>query len=297
MSRPQPLEPRRDHRRPSGTRSAAARPATSPIRPDNPNIVYAGSYQGVPDPLRPPHRAAARHHRLARGVLRLGREGLQVPLPVDLADAALAARPEHALPRRQRRLPLDATRARAGRSISPDLTRNDPTTLEPSGGADHQGQHRRRGLRHGLRLRRVAARSAGVLWAGSDDGLVHVSRDGGADLGERHAAGPAGVGADLASSRPRRTTRRRAYLAATRYKHDDFQPYLYKTSDYGTDLDARSPTASPRTTSPASIREDPDAARPALRRHRDGVYVSFDDGANWQPAAAATCRSCRSTTW
>ena len=57
--RAQPLQSRRDHAAPTGTRSAAARAATSPSDPDDPNIVFAGSYGGVHDPLRPPHRAGA----------------------------------------------------------------------------------------------------------------------------------------------------------------------------------------------------------------------------------------------
>ena len=86
--------------------------------------------------------------------------------------------PNVALRGRQPRLPLDRRGRRAGRPISPDLTRNDPAKLGPSGGpitkdntsVEYYGT---------IFAFAESPREKGVLWAGSDDGLVHVSRDGG----------------------------------------------------------------------------------------------------------------------
>ena len=122
-------------------------------------------------------------HGLARQPDGLGRRGHEVPLPVDLPDRGLAARPEDALYAAGNVLFRTRNEGQSWEAISPDLTRNDKTKLGPSGRPDHQGQHQRRVLRHDLRPRRVAARRQGVLWAGSDDGLVHVTRDGGQDVG------------------------------------------------------------------------------------------------------------------
>ena len=118
--------------------------------------------------------------------------------------------------------------------ISPDLTRNDKSKQKWSGGPDHRRQHRRRGLRHHLRHRRIAEAERGVLWAGSDDGLVHVSRDGGKTWSNVTAnimrlpewgtvrcieASPFDAGT--------------AYVVVDAHKLDDRRPYLFQTKDFG----------------------------------------------------------------
>src|SRR2546425_533057 len=74
---------------------------------------------------------------------------------------------------------------------------------------------------------------AGVLWAGSDDGLVHVSQEGGGATWQD--ATPKGLAKFTRMSilEPSHFAAGAAYLAANRYQQDDFQPYLFKTTDYG----------------------------------------------------------------
>ena len=88
-------------------------------KPGDPDIVYAGCYGGYIAALRPAHRPGARRHGLARQPDGLGRRGHEVPLPVDLPDRVLAARPERALRRRQRAVPHDERGRRAGRRSAP----------------------------------------------------------------------------------------------------------------------------------------------------------------------------------
>ena len=252
------------------------------VRPDNPNIVYAGCYQGYPDPLRPRARPAARHHRLARGVLRLGRQGLEVPLQLDLADDPLAARPEHPLHRRATSSSARPTRARVGSRSRPDLTRNDPETLAALRRADHQGQHRRRGLRHGLHPRRVAARRRrplGRLRRRPGPRLPRRRRD----LENVTPPDAARLGADLASSRPRRTTPATAYLAATRYKLRRLRsPTSSRPSDYGKTW-TKITTGIPDDDFTRVDPRGPERQRAALRRHRDRASTSRSTtAANWQ---------------
>src|SRR5690606_14028405 len=116
-------------------------------------------------------------------------------------------------------------------AISPDLTRNDPEKLGPSGGPitkDHTGVE----VYCTVFAFAESPVQRGLLWAGSDDGLVHVSRDDGAtwtnvtppDLPEWTM---------ISIIEPPPHDPAACYLAATRYKLDDFQPLLYKTADYG----------------------------------------------------------------
>ena len=115
--------------------------------------------------------------------------------------------------------------------ISPDLSRNDPSTLGSSGGPitqDNTGAE----VYGTIFSLTESSHEPGVLWAGSDDGLVHLSRDGGAHWTD---VTPATLPAWslITSIEVSPHNRAGAYLCATRYKHDDLHPYLLKTSDFG----------------------------------------------------------------
>ncbi|HEX4936405.1 MAG TPA: glycosyl hydrolase, partial [Gemmatimonadaceae bacterium] len=115
--------------------------------------------------------------------------------------------------------------------ISPDLTFADPATLGNSGGPITRDQT---SVEYYATVFAFAEspRSAQVLWAGSDDGRVHVSRDGGRtwrDVTPKDMAKYTRV----SSVEPSRFAAGTAYLAANRYQLDDFRPYLWKTTDYG----------------------------------------------------------------
>ncbi len=164
--------------------------------------------------------------------------------------------------------------------ISPDLTRNDPSTLEPSGGPITRDTS---GAETYATIFAFAESPVekGLFWAGSDDGLVHISRDGGEnwrdvtpkDLGEWTL---------VSMIEPSPHDPAVAYLAATRYKMDDPSPMLLKTADYGSTW-----------TSIADgiregdylrcVREDPVNPGLLYAGSETGAYVSFDSGAAWQP--------------
>ncbi len=164
-------------------------------------------------------------------------------------------------------------------AISPDLTRNDKTKLGSSGGPITKDNT---SVEYYCTI--FAATESplekGVLWCGSDDGLVHVSRDGGKhwtnvtppDLPEWSM---------INSLEAHPTEKGGLYLAATRYKLDDFHPYLYRTTDYGKTW----------TKIVNGIKDDhftrvvrADAKRPGLlyAGTENGMYISFDDGAKWK---------------
>ncbi|HLZ22369.1 MAG TPA: hypothetical protein VKQ30_09620 [Ktedonobacterales bacterium] len=165
-------------------------------------------------------------------------------------------------------------------TISTDLTRNDPEKLGSSGGpitADNSGAE----IYCTIFAFRESPHEKGVFWTGSDDGLVHLSRDGGQTW---HNVTPPDLPdwalISIIELSPHDAAT--AYVAATRYKHDDLTPYLYKTTDYGATW-TRITSGIPSHDFTRVIREDPNRRGLLYAGTETGLYISFDDGANWQP--------------
>lgn len=164
-------------------------------------------------------------------------------------------------------------------AISPDLTRNDKSKQGPSGGPITKDST---SVEYYCTVFTVmeSAVQKGVLWAGSDDGLVHVTRDGSRWENVTPQGMPEWIQINSldASAHDAAT----AYIAATMYKHDDFRPYLYKTSDYGKTW-KKITNGIPDGAFTRVIREDPNKKGLLYAGTETGIYVSFDDGENWQP--------------
>ncbi len=163
--------------------------------------------------------------------------------------------------------------------FSPDLTRNDPDKLQPSGGeitGDASGAETYCTVFSFLE----SPHEKGVFWAGSDDGLVHISRDGGANW--QNVTPPdleEWTRVDMIEVSPHDPAT--AYLAGTRYKFDDNRPFLFKTSDYGATWQSITSNL-PQDDFTRCIREDPGRQGLLFVGTELGIYVSFDDGATWQ---------------
>ncbi len=164
--------------------------------------------------------------------------------------------------------------------ISPDLTRNDPTKLGPSGGPitkDNTTVEYYCTIFAALE----SPHEPGVLWVGSDDGLIHLTRNGGEKW---ENVTPPGLPewSQINSIEAHPTEKGGLYVAATRYKLDDFRPYIFKTLDYGKTWKAiDSGIAHDHFT--RVIRADPDRAGLLYAGTEAGMYISFDDGDHWQP--------------
>ena len=163
---------------------------------------------------------------------------------------------------------------------SPDLTVADPATLGRSGGpvtGDMTGTEWYATI---FAFAESPVR-AGVLWAGSDDGLVHVSTDNG-DSWKNVTPPSLGTFTRVSIIEPSPFDAGTAYLAANRYQQDDFAPYLYRTTDYGatwTRIDA----GIPKGAYTRAIRSDVKRRGLLFAGTETGVYVSFTDGARWEP--------------
>ncbi len=247
------------------------------VRPDNPAIVYAGSYAS---------RMTRYDH--ARG------EQVDITVwpedPIGYGAGDLRYRFQWTFPIVLSPHDPDCLyatgnqvfRSRDGGQswevVSPDLTRHDPETLRSSGGPITQDNVSTE--YYGTIFAFAASPvSPNILWAGSDDGLVHVSQDGGASW---QAVTPPDLPewalVSLIEASPHDAGT--AYVAATRYKLDDPAPYLYRTTDYGR-------TWAPIVTGiragdfTRAIREDP--VRPGMlyAGTETGAYVSWDQGQRW----------------
>lgn len=165
-------------------------------------------------------------------------------------------------------------------AISPDLTRNDATKMEPSGGPitiDTTGVET-----YGTIFALAESpHEKGVFWAGSDDGLVHISRDGGATW-ENITPPDLPLWTLISMIEPSPHDPGVAYLAATRYKLGDNRPMLYRTLDYGKTWHSIT-KGIPKNDFTRVIREDPSRRGVLYAGTETGVYVSFDDGTSWQP--------------
>ncbi|MFV8225264.1 VPS10 domain-containing protein [Christiangramia aquimixticola] len=164
--------------------------------------------------------------------------------------------------------------------ISPDLTRNDKSKQKSSGGPITQDNT---SVEYYSTIFAAAQSPVkeGILWTGSDDGLIHISKDGGKNWKN---VTPKGMPEWMMinSIEPSAFDAGTAYVAGTRYKLGDFAPYLYKTSNYGESWQKI-------TTGIASehftrvLREDPEQKGLLYAGTETGMYISFNDGKNWKP--------------
>ncbi|WP_420455870.1 WD40/YVTN/BNR-like repeat-containing protein [Rubrivirga sp.] len=166
--------------------------------------------------------------------------------------------------------------------ISPDLTRANPATLGSSGGPITQDNT---SVEYYGTIFALAEspHAEGTLWVGSDDGLLHVTRDGGGswtDITPGERLLPADAMINSAEPDPRRPGG--LYVAATRYKVDDFRPYLLHTADYG-ETWRRIDAGIPEGAFTRVIRADADRTGLLYAGTEQGMFVSFDDGGIWQP--------------
>ncbi len=162
--------------------------------------------------------------------------------------------------------------------ISPDLTRHDPKTLVVAGGPITKESS---GAETYATIFAIAESpvAKGTIWVGSDDGMVHLTRDGGAHW--TSVTPGFGEFTRVSSIEPSPHAAGTAYLAANRNMLDDYAPYLYKTTDFGKTW-TRITDGIPAGEFTRVIREDPVRKGLLFAGTERGVWVSFDDGTHWQ---------------
>jgi photosystem II stability/assembly factor-like uncharacterized protein len=248
------------------------------VDPKDPNIVYAGEYGG--QITRYDHRTRQVRNIMAWPQLADGhatsdlkyRFQWNAPILISPNDPKVLYHASQVL-----------LRSRDGgetwEEASPDLTRNDRSKQGKSGGPitiDVTGVE----VYDTIFALAESPVEKGVIWAGSDDGLIHVTRDDGKTW---QNVTPKGIPEwiQINSIDASRRDKGTAYVAATMYKFDDLRPYLYRTSDYGKTW-TRIDHGIPDTAFTRVVREDPVRQGLLFAGTETGLYVSFDDGANWE---------------
>ncbi len=249
------------------------------VDPKDPNIVYAGEYGGII--TRYDHRTKQARNIMAWPQLADGHATKDLKYRFQWnAPIMISPNDPKALYHASQILLRSRDGGETWEEASPDLTRNDKEKQGKSGGPiaiDVTGVE----LYSTIFALGESAADPGVIWAGSDDGLIHVTRDNGKTW---QNVTPKGIpewiqiNAIDASLRDKGT----AYVAATMYKWDDFRPYLYKTSDYGKTW-TKIVNGIPDGAFTRVVREDPVRQGLLYAGTEAGLYISFDDGANWQP--------------
>ncbi len=251
------------------------------VRPDNPDIIFAGSYLGFV--TRYDGRTGQSRNIMVWPEFTLGAGAADAKYRFQwTAPIVLSPHDPNELYITGNHVFRSTDEGTTWEAISPDLTRNDPAKLGPSGGPITKDNT---GAEYYCTIFAFAESplQRGLFWAGSDDGLIHLSRDGG--QGWENVTPPADLlpeWALISIIEPSPHDPAVAYVAATRYKLDDFAPYLLKTADYGRTWTLITGGLAPDDFTRV-IRADP--ARPGLlyAGTETGVRISFDDGARWQP--------------
>ncbi len=248
------------------------------VRPDDPNLVFAGNYQGLI--TRYDRRTGQSRNIMVWPEQTSGEGAIDVKYRFQwTCPIVLSPHDPNILYHTANRVFRTRDEGASWERISPDLTRNDPSKLGASGGPITKDNT---GAEYYCTIFAFVESPVqrGVMWAGSDDGLIHVSRDEGKTWKN---VTPRGVGAwsliSIIEASPHDAGT--AYVATTRYKMDDFAPYLWKTKDYGrTWTKITAGIAADDFT--RVIREDPERRGLLYAGTETGVYVSFDDGGRWQ---------------
>lgn len=165
------------------------------------------------------------------------------------------------------------------KSISPDLTTNDKSKQKASGGAITKDNS---GVEYYCTIFAAAESPVqeGVIWSGSDDGLVHITKNGGNtwdDVTPRNM--PKWTMINCIEPSP--TNAGTCYIVGTRYKLDDEKPYVYKTTNYGRSWQ-KITNGIPNDHFTRAIRVDDSNPKTLYCGTEKGLYVSFDEGDNWQ---------------
>ena len=245
--------------------------------PDDPRLVYAGNYQGQITVFDDDTGIARdiRRYPLAAAY----RPPDQYPYRYNWNAPIVVSRHDPSIVYHGAQMVLRSTDA--GQSwveASPDLTRDEEQkqgvvdgefTFEGTAGA----------MYNTIFYIAESPHAAGELWVGTDDGLLHLTRDGGENW---TAITPRRIGEaqinmiELSPHRPGK-----AYIVVTRYKFDDFTPYVYRTEDYGRSWE-RIVDGIPDDQWMRVVREDPAREGLLYAGTQTSAFVSFDDGDHWQ---------------
>lgn len=247
------------------------------VDPTNDNIVYGGSYGGFLTRVNHDNNTVRAINVWPDNPMGYGAEGMKYRFQWNFPIIFSKHDPKK-LYTFSNHVHLSTNEGQSWQLLSEDLTRNDASKLVSSGGPITQDNT---GVEYYATIFAAAESplKEGLLWVGSDDGLIHISQDGGSSW-QNITPKNMPEWSMINSIEPSAFDEGTCYVAATRYKMGDFTPYLYKTEDYGKSwkLITKGINSEHFT---RVLREDPAKKGLLYAGTETGMYISFDDGKAW----------------
>ncbi len=249
------------------------------VDPENDDIVYGGSYGGFLTRVNHDNEQTRAINVWPDNPMGYGAEGMKYRFQWNFPIFFSPHNPDR-LYALSNHVHVSEDEGQSWTLLSEDLTRNDPDKLGPSGGPitkDNTSVEYYCTLFAGTE----SPYEPGLIWVGSDDGLIHVSRDNGETWTNVTPEGmPEWMMINSIDPDPFRDGG--AYVAGTRYKLGDYKPYLYHTTDYGASWTLIN-DGIPEDHFTRVVRADPEREGLLYAGTETGMYISFDDGGSWKP--------------
>lgn len=248
------------------------------VDPENPEIVYGGSYDGFLTRINHAKNTVRSVSVWPNNPMGHGAEDMKYRFQWNFPILFSKHNPKK-LYTFSNHVHVTTNEGQSWEVISPDLTRNDSSTLKSSGGpitqdntsVEYYGT---------IFAANESPLQEGLMWVGSDDGLIHITRDGGKNW-ENVTPKKMPKWMMINSIEPSAFDAGTCYVAGTLYKTGDYNPYLYKTTDYGKSWKKITNGIAPEHFTRV-VREDPKQKGLLYAGTENGMYMSFNDGEDWK---------------
>jgi photosystem II stability/assembly factor-like uncharacterized protein len=247
-------------------------------KPSNPDIVYGGSYMGYMTRYDHKNHSSRAINVWPESYMGSGAEAVKYRFQWNY-PIFFSPHDDNYLYTAGNHLFRSNDEGQSWQVISPDLTRNDPKTLKSSGGpitqdntsVEYYGT---------IFAAKESPHEKGVIWTGSDDGLLHITQDDGKTW-KNVTPRKLPKWAQINSIEIDPFNKGGLYVAATQYKLDDFSPYIFHTKNYGKSWQ-RIDKGIDRDHFTRVIRADNKKKGLLYAGTENGLYISYNDGKNWQ---------------
>jgi photosystem II stability/assembly factor-like uncharacterized protein len=249
------------------------------FNPDNPDLIYATTINGTLTEFD--ERSQKKRYIVPYPERVYGEDSKNLKYRSNWNSPVITSPHDHSVIYYGTQYLLKSTdRGMTWKPVSPDLTRNNPEHMGRNGGPltpENVGAE----FYHTIFYIAESPREEGTIWVGADDGLLHITRDGGErweDVSPPHR-GEAMINAIELSPHAEGT----AYAAVTGYKLNDFAPYIYRTRNHGQRWE-RIDKGLPAGAFVRVVREDPVVPGLLYAGTEKGLFISWNDGGEWQAA-------------